>query len=700
MKRARQWLALLGLLCAGVWFAPYARAMAEPQPRARMQKLIFDVNGGKCNTAWDLYTIGEPYTSLPRASLDGYVFAGWYTEAEGGTQVTVNDTVTADAERTVYAHWKPSDIVGGILWTYTVTDGEVSIGTGRYAGDRAVSPSTSGAVTVPSKLGGYPVTAIADYAFYGCTGLTSVKVPSGVRRIGRYAFSGCLQLATLTLPESVEEVGEYAFNACPVLKTAVLPEKVGTVVEGLFSNCERLETVKLPSGTKEIGESAFYRCGALREVAVPAGVTNIGRYAFFECVALKAAEIPDGVRVVEPSTFEGCRNLERVRLPAGLTTIGSRAFKGCGKLAALEIPSGVTVLGTRALEECTGLPSVRVPEGIRSVRTRTFAGCSALRRVELASGVVRIGEGAFSKCGNMELPAPERKHYRFEGWWTAADGGSMVVSTNWVSGTERELFAHWSPETYAIRFHANGGDGTMADQTFAYGSPVTLCSNAFRRAKWEFAGWAVETGGEAVYADGERVDLTGVDDATVELYAVWSKVALPEIGGEEEVAGELAEAADGRLAEKIRTADGYADFRAWALAVKDSEGHVAGAKAVMSSAHAWASYVLGAETLFANEPEIRIEEIAAGGADGARNGDGREGAITVRVAVRDGEEAAAVDAAKVAGLFAATADLDDWTGEGLLPVSAAAKGTEGDSMVFEVEPATGGGERLFLRIAE
>lgn len=661
-----------------------------------MQKLFFDANGGTCGAAWDEYTIGTLYSYLPGATWSGYVFTGWFTDAEGGTQVTANDTVTQEAERTVYAHWRegdPEESLDGITWKYTVSNGVATVGSGLYAGDRAVPPSTSGSISIPSKLGGHPVGKIADYAFYGCTGLGSVTVPKSVTNIGKYAFSGCLQLSSVTLADSVTEVGEYAFNTCPVLKSVSLPSKVGTVAEGLFSNCQRLTSVKLPSGVREIGESAFYRCEALKSVTIPAGVTNIGKYAFYECGGLKTVNVPDGVRVLPESTFEGCWGLESVRLPAGLAAIGSRVFKGCERLAAVEIPSGVTVLGARALEGCVRLESVRVPEGVLGIRTWTFSGCSALGEVELTGATERIGAGAFAECWQLEskeLPVPTRVHYRFEGWWTAAAGGNKVETFGQISGTEKELFARWTPETYAIRYHANGGEGTMDEQTFAYGSPVTLRDNAFSREGWAFAGWAVTAGGEAVYADGAQVeDLTEGGD----LYAVWKKVLLPETGNTEEVSAALAEAADPRLAEKIRTVADYNDFRIWALGVEGSTGEPAGAEAVMASAHAWASYVLGAEVLFENEPEIRLLGISVGTADG--------GTMTVRVTVRDGDRIAAVDAVKIAGLFEATGEPGDWT-DGALPVSATEKGMEGEALVFEAEVMAEDDvvRRVFLRVGE
>lgn len=80
----------------------------------------------------------------------------------------------------------------------------------------------SGCVTVPARVGGLPVTHIAEGAFRD-TDVTSVMLPDTVTEIGWFAFSGCARLCSVTLPASVTDIGYGAFDGCPLLTVTVRP---------------------------------------------------------------------------------------------------------------------------------------------------------------------------------------------------------------------------------------------------------------------------------------------------------------------------------------------------------------------------------------------------------------------------------------------------------------------------------------------
>ena len=104
---------------------------------------------------------------------------------------------------------------------------------------------------------------LGDYVFNGCSGLTSLTLPSSVTKIGCYALLNCIGLTSLTLPSSVTEIGE-----------------------GAFLNCRGLTNFTIPSGVTSIGHGAFFCCYGLISLTIPSSVTAIGSQAFNDCSGL------------------------------------------------------------------------------------------------------------------------------------------------------------------------------------------------------------------------------------------------------------------------------------------------------------------------------------------------------------------------------------------------------------------------------
>ena len=104
---------------------------------------------------------------------------------------------------------------------------------------------------------------LGDYVFNGCSGLTSLTLPSSVTKIGCYALFNCIGLTSLTLPSSVTEIGEHA-----------------------FLNCRGLTNFTIPSGVTKIGAGAFFCCYGLISLTIPSSVTAIGSQAFKHCSGL------------------------------------------------------------------------------------------------------------------------------------------------------------------------------------------------------------------------------------------------------------------------------------------------------------------------------------------------------------------------------------------------------------------------------
>ena len=107
---------------------------------ARPLTVTFDPNGGTLAEADKTKSLmtGEPYGTLPVPSYEGYDFAGWYTEQNGGTKIESDTTVTVAGTQTLYAHWTEHE--------YTVT--VVKIGTPEWGSVTPMSTKAKAGETV------------------------------------------------------------------------------------------------------------------------------------------------------------------------------------------------------------------------------------------------------------------------------------------------------------------------------------------------------------------------------------------------------------------------------------------------------------------------------------------------------------------------------------------------------------------------
>ena len=86
----------------------------------------------------------------------------------------------------------------GMLSVLDLSDAKIVAGGGYYMGNSYFTSNDK----------------IGDTAFFGCSRLTSLTLPSGVTEIGVYAFYGCSGLTSMTLPSGVTKIGNSAFYGC------------------------------------------------------------------------------------------------------------------------------------------------------------------------------------------------------------------------------------------------------------------------------------------------------------------------------------------------------------------------------------------------------------------------------------------------------------------------------------------------------
>ena len=355
-----------------------------------------------------------------------------------------------------------TEVVDGVRWTYTVNNGVASVGGGSDT-STAVPKSTSGAITIPSMLGGYLVAGIDNGAFYGCnqlmnvamhssitnieanafgycSKLTSVTIPDAVMSIEGATFVGCSGLMNITIPNSVTNIGVYAFYGCSRLTSVVIPDSVAKIGDEAFSGCNSMTSVTIGKGVTRIGERAFYNCKALtcvyisdiaawcqisfcdtdvsdnplyyahnlyvdgqllKDLTIPASVNKIGDKAFYNCTNLLSVAIPNSVTSIGWDAFSGCSGLSSIAIPNSVTNIGSSAFYGCSGLTSIEMPDSVTSIGSSAFYGCSGLTSIEIPDSVTSIGWDAFRGCTGLENIAIPNSVTSIGRDAFGGCRKL-----------------------------------------------------------------------------------------------------------------------------------------------------------------------------------------------------------------------------------------------------------------------------------------------------------
>ena len=203
---------------------------------------------------------------------------------------------------------------------------------------------------------------LGDYAFYGCSGLTSLTIPSGVTKIGCYALSSCIGLTSLTLPSSVTEIGEHA-----------------------FLNCRGLTNFTIPSGVTKIGAGAFFCCYGLISLTIPSSVTAIGSGA-----------------------FNGCSGLTSIyAYMEKLPETGSNLFLGCdAKNCTVYVPKGTGNAYFRSAEfgyfynivefDATGIDKVAISTNAKEV-SRYSANGQRLSAPAKGLNIVKYSDGSVKK---------------------------------------------------------------------------------------------------------------------------------------------------------------------------------------------------------------------------------------------------------------------------------------------------------------
>ena len=278
-------------------------------------------------------------------------------------------------------------------------------------------------------------TSIGNSAFSGCSGLTSINIPTSVTSIGKAAFKDCSGLSkAMAIPFNVTEIADETFMGCSSLPLVRLTSNVTSIGNQAFDGCKAFKSFSFTPSITSIGNSAFRNCGGLTSIKLPSKVAQLGDYAFADCENLESAIFNSNVEIntttfvndaklktlTSPAYyFDGVAlynkektNLIRVfdytlseytGIPETVTTIGDDAFNNCEKLASISFSDQLKSIGARAFLKCTNLSKIDLPSGLTSVGDDAFSNCEKLTLSVLPDQLTSIGARAFLNCSNITV---------------------------------------------------------------------------------------------------------------------------------------------------------------------------------------------------------------------------------------------------------------------------------------------------------
>jgi hypothetical protein len=474
--------------------------------------ITFNANDGSQQSA-QLITDNGNGISLPENPVAefGFVqpaqFLGWSTDpnATSGT-LSLSDL---DSDLTLYAIWNnPIEIS---VFYFDSSTGEIT----------GVHDFVSGAISIPTAIGGVTVTGIADFAFEFNDKITSVVIP-----------------------DSVTNLGEGAFYNATALTSVHLGNGITNIWYGTFFNTG-LTSIVIPDGVALIGSEAFERT-PLTSITFGNGLTTIHSGAFVG-TNLTEVVIPDSVISIGSFAFEGISSLTSLILGSGLKTIGGWAFAGCA-LTSIVIPDSVTLIEQGAFRN-NPLTSVTLGLGLEKICGDAFRN-NQLTSIVIPDSVKHIGSAAFARNNSTvwtHIVVGSGIEYMCSEIFTNFQSGisddipiymrrpvskmsdfSRVWSTGWnlesYCDVEHEAFFYDTIHTtYAVTFHANDGSNQTAWRAIEKSDTTVTLPN---RADFDFdqpanlIGWS--TNPSATSGDMTLPSLT----SDIDLYAVWDNPEL------------------------------------------------------------------------------------------------------------------------------------------------------------------------------
>ncbi len=376
--------------------------------------------------------------------------------------------------------------------------------------------------------------------------IKDLVIPEGVNTIGDYAFSGCSGLTSVTIPNSITEIGYNAFDGCEGLKKT---NYIGTIADwckikfstssnpiyysrNLYINDVEVKDLVIPEGVNKIGDYAFFGCSGLTSVTIPNSVSTIGWYVFSGCIGLTSITIPNSVTQIESSAFENCSGLTSVIWKAKnfkyssertapffyirsqitsfvfgdeIKVIPSYLCCRMNNLTSITIPNSITEIENDAFNGCSGLTTIDIPNSVTTIKSSAFSDCSGLTSVTIPNSIITIDYYAFNRCRSIEKVYVTSSYYPFEG-----TGVSSIITNAFTATTPQYILQ------YEAQISTNNATPTCA---FVHVNLSKMETSQYAQMALDFAGVKHE-----LSANENSVILTGLTPASTNKATFYSQL--------------------------------------------------------------------------------------------------------------------------------------------------------------------------------
>ena len=290
--------------------------------------------------------------------------------------------------------------------------------------------------------------SIENDAFYNCSALTSIKIPTTCSSIGDFAFYGCSNL-TIVDSENISQIsiGQSAFENCYKLND-FKPNHIISLGERAFYNCRLLMIINLSNNYLEFGQSVFTNTSIIYNTYQNGQYLGdeSNPYRYLVSVIDKDVStftINESCVSICDNAFENCQNLTSITLHSEIVRIGDSAFKGCYSLRSVTqntTQNTATSIGDSAFYDCIKLARVLIPNlSAEKIEPYTFYNCMSLNGFSLPIGVTNIGSYAFYNCKNWQNIPIDYQHSVLETIGSYAFSGCELIESVYIPKSVKNI---------------------------------------------------------------------------------------------------------------------------------------------------------------------------------------------------------------------------------------------------------------------